>query len=36
MPGKNGRKPRTRKGEPSQETDQGVEIPVPERREVWS
>ena len=34
MPTKNGRKPLTRKGEPTQKTDEGVEIPVPKRGDV--
>jgi hypothetical protein len=28
-------KPLTREGEPTQTTEQGLEIPVPERREVF-
>jgi hypothetical protein len=34
MPNKNGRKPLVREGEPKQETDTGLEIPVPEKSEV--
>jgi hypothetical protein len=34
MPGENGRKPLVRKGEPTQKTDQGVEIPLPKRKSV--
>lgn len=34
MPKRNGRKPLVREGEPTQRTDQDLEIPVPERDEV--
>lgn len=34
MPNKNGRKPLVREGEPSQETETGLEIPVPSKSEV--
>ena len=34
MPSKNGRKPLTREGEPTQETKQGVEISIPRRDEL--
>lgn len=34
MPNRNGRKPLVREGEPSQKTDEGLEIPVPKKSEV--
>ena len=34
MPEKNGRRKLVREGEPSQETEQGLEIPVPDRKTV--
>ena len=35
MPKRNGKRPLVREGEPSQETEQGLEIPIPERRDVF-
>jgi hypothetical protein len=34
MPKRNGRRSLVREGEPSQTTDQGVEIPIPKRKDV--
>jgi hypothetical protein len=35
MPAKNGKRPLTREGEPSQKTKTGLEIPVPTRDEFF-
>jgi hypothetical protein len=35
MPKRDGKRRLVREGEPSQETEHGLEIPVPERRDVF-